>query len=989
MAEQKMAEQATTEMETVLATLRATNLFQTLDEALLRDLATELTVVHLAPGETLIRQGEAGDAMYVVLAGQLRVIIEDITGDAESKAQFRRMVSVHETIGEIALLTGQKRTATIIADSQAELIKLTKSSFDQLTHRSPHVASALGAAITNLIRRRQLQNALAATQLFHALDGEVRQALEAELTLCSLRSGEQLFRQGDVGDGMYIVISGRLQVISEGDGQSETALEPSAQYGVRQERLLLRELGRGETLGEIALITKQPRTASVYAIRDTEVAKLSQEGYERLVARFPVVATRTFTKPITNLVVSRDRRERPSADATLSIAVLPVRPDVLLTEFAQRLAKAFAQLGPTLYLTSRRVDEILGKDGIAQTTTAGHSSSDRVERDALDAQLVNWLGEQESEYRYLLYEADATTTAWTERTIRQADHLLLVGHGGSNPQPDEVERSLNRQVDPIRSKGQSLVLLHRGGQRSATGTARWLAPRQVQNHYHVRWHEGDGDIDRLARILAGQAVGLVLSGGGARGAAHLGVLRALHEAKIPIDLIGGVSSGSIIGALYAMGYTLDAIQDQFQSILRSVNYYSDMTLPIVAFSTGAFVTHQYKQLYGEMQIEDLFLPYFAVSANLSQARTVVHRTGELVQAVRASATVPGIAPPVVQEGDLLIDGGLYNNLPLDVMRLHNPKGTVIGVDVMPAADLADVSAYGTSLSGWRALWDRLSPQRQPGTMPTLISLLYRTLEVSSVQSINEHLRGNLADLYLRPPIAQFSFSDTRALPRIAEIGYQYAKAELAAWQTVQPSVDERVDHAHPSAQIAPASQSIPHLDDDDANDDRNHDNDNGSAEVDESHSGAAAQEQPAQENLLHETPATEEPAPETEGKDGEQAAAQDVPQIMTSKLKSAAIFSAMAERVAAKEPLPLRGRIQYNIRGVEEDGYWFVDLNRAPVVVQFGQVSTPDCTVAMADDDFVALTLGKLGPRMAFIQRKIKIEGNGDLLRKFTEILMD
>lgn len=766
--EQTNTESARPEEDLVKA-LQATDLFGTLDASTIQELAAELTVMTLAPEQTLIQQGAMGDSMYVVLDGRLRVLIADESGHA----QFRHFMGVGETIGEIALLTGQKRTATIIAEETVKVARLAKVNFEQLTSRSPQIAQALATSITMLIQRRQLRNAIKIAPLFQHMDGALHQALERELELISLRSGERLFRQGDSGDGMYLIVSGRLRVALENEEGTEAT----------QERQLLRTLGRGATLGEIALLTEEPRTATVYAIRDTEVARLSRESYERLVTNFPIPVTRSFTRPITDLVVQRDRPNRPTADTSLSIALIPTAPDVLLPEFTTRLTKAFANLGRTIHLNSHIVDRVLGKEGIAQTTFADNNLDEGAEHDALNVQLVNWLGEQEAANRFLVYEADPTYTPWTRRAIRQADHLLLVGHGTADPQLGEIEVALNRQSDKYVSKGQSLVLLHRGGQVAATGTAHWLSKRQVHNHYHIRWHGMHDDFGRLARTLGGEAVGLVLSGGGARGAAHIGVLQALTEVGIPIDMIGGVSAGSKIGALYAMGYDLTTIRKQFALLSKSVLPFHSVTVPIVSFSTGSTMARQFQRSFGETQIEDLFLPYFCLSANLSRADHHVHQRGDLWQATRASTTVPGMMPPQIHDGDLLIDGGLYNNLPLDVMRARNPKGTIIGVDVMPAVALDNVAPYGASLSGFQALYHLLLPGRNKAGMPHLASLLYRTLEVSSVQRINDHLRAGLADLYLRPPISQFGFDEFGAIDQIIDIGYRYAKGQLANWKS--------------------------------------------------------------------------------------------------------------------------------------------------------------------------------------------------------------
>ena len=317
----------------LLETLQSTNLFEDLDANLLRELTSELTVVTLAPGEVLMQQGDTGDAMYVVLQGRLWVEIEDETG----ALHFRRMVGIHETIGEISLLTGQTRTATVTADDEVKVAMLTSTSFEKLTSTSPAVANALAEAITALIRDRQLRTALNASTLFREMDSELRQACEDKLELIALRGGERLFQQGDPGDGMYIVVSGRVQVVLE-NTQNDGVLENTQNDGVLENTdndtavadngesiHILRELGRGESLGEIALLTNESRTASVYAIRDTELAKLSRESYEDLASRFPL-ARHAKLHPTHHQVGGQPRSSPASPYGHTAVSGLDSRP---------------------------------------------------------------------------------------------------------------------------------------------------------------------------------------------------------------------------------------------------------------------------------------------------------------------------------------------------------------------------------------------------------------------------------------------------------------------------------------------------------------------------------------------------------------------------------------------------------------------------------------------------------------------------------------
>lgn len=739
------------------AALRATRLFDSLDDTLMANLEKEVTHQSLVAGETLIRQGDPGDGMYVIISGRLRVALkrepepEQVLGDLEAG----------ESVGAMTLLTGQRRTATAYALEATEVAGIAKSIFERLAHTSPATATALREAVGALIRRRQLHSALSATKLLNTMDVALLQDLEAELSWISLVSGQTLIQQGEPGDCMYVVISGRLRVVREQPGQ---------------EQRMLREVGRGESIGEIALLAGQRRTATVYAVRDTEVAKLSKESFERLLVKYPVPMLRTFIVGIVDIVLANETgRARPRAHLSLSVALIPAHPDVVLTEFAQRLVKAFAKLGPTLHLNSQVIDQVLGKQGIAQNDIDAWNE--------LDIQLVGFLSEQETEYAYVIYEADATPTPWTRRCLRQADQVLIVGHSNSDPTPGAVEAELVSLAAAHSWKQTSLVLLHRDGRRPPSGTLHWLALRQVEQHHHVRW-DTPGDFERVARIVGGRAVGLVLGGGGARGAAHIGVIRAMQEAGIPIDIVGGTSAGSIMSGLYALDGQTNTMINRFRNLLGTDpgERARDMTLPVVALSSGHTVVQGLKRLFGETQIEDLWLPFFCVSTNLTRAEPVVHRSGLLRHGARASSTIPGFNPPVVQQGELLVDGALLNNLPMNAMRQLCGSGTVIAVDVTPPVDMAEIEPYGDILSGWQAAWERINPLQEKHSVPSMAALLFRSVEVGIVHELKSQIGSRIADLYIRPPVEEFGLVQTEAMEKIAEIGYQCAKEQLAQWQ---------------------------------------------------------------------------------------------------------------------------------------------------------------------------------------------------------------
>jgi NTE family protein/lysophospholipid hydrolase len=299
----------------------------------------------------------------------------------------------------------------------------------------------------------------------------------------------------------------------------------------------------------------------------------------------------------------------------------------------------------------------------------------------------------------------------------------------------------------------------------------------VEKHFHVR--PGDaGDFRRLARLMTGRGVGLVLGGGGARGYAHIGVIRALEEAGVPIDMIGGTSMGAVVAAAHAMGLDYREFLSTTRRLLKKHRPFHEYTLPIVSLLRSRRLDRFLHEAYGDARIEDLKVTFFAVSSNLSTAEVAVHDTGELWAAVRASMSVPGVAVPVVVDNNLLVDGGVLNNLPGDVMR-RLCSGTVIAVDVNEKNDLLVDDSCTPIPSPWKIVWSRINPFARPINVPSILSIMGRTSLLGSILKRNEVARE--VDLYLNPPVGRFGILDNDALEEIAEAGYRYAKERIADW----------------------------------------------------------------------------------------------------------------------------------------------------------------------------------------------------------------
>ena len=379
----------------------------------------------------------------------------------------------------------------------------------------------------------------------------------------------------------------------------------------------------------------------------------------------------------------------------------------------------------------------------------------------------------------MIYEADDTWTPWTERCLRMADRVLLVGKGASAPVPTELDEPLARHSDSTTTE---LVLLQPDRISRPSGTAAWLDRYPAAGHHHVRLGRA-ADFDSFVRRITGRGLGLVLGGGGARGFAHIGVFKALAECGVAVDLVGGTSMGAILSATFAMGLDYEDTLKLARQLASPLKLF-DPTMPVVSFFASGKVTQVLERIYGDTQIEDLWMPCFCVSSNLTHAVAMVHRRGPLWQAVRASMAIPGVFSPILADGDLLVDGCVLNNLPIDVMQRLNHDGPIIAVNVFPDVDLLRDYHFGPSVSGWQALASKLNPlRRQDSGAPLIFESLVRVLALNDVHQAKT--KRGFADVYIRPPVEQYNILDFGAYQQIADIGYRSAMEALADWEDLR------------------------------------------------------------------------------------------------------------------------------------------------------------------------------------------------------------
>jgi len=574
----------------------------------------------------------------------------------------------------------------------------------------------------------------AVRQLFGELDAPVLAEICAIFEWVNLPGGGLLFRQGEADDSMYVLVSGRLKVLrNRKTGEVE-------HFG---------EIAAGEIVGEMALITGEPRSADIIAMRDSVLARISKEQFETLVQHYPRALIQ-LTKTILERMRQRMSTKRAKKKIT-NLCVLPVSELTDSEEFVRNLCEALTLHGSVKLLDSRTVNELFEHSGIAETT---HDESRPYRR------LSSWFDEQESNHRFVVYLTDKQDSEWTRRCLRQSDEILLVADSNQSPDLHPVEQLYLNGGARLTQADQILALVHPPGANRPVGTRNWLAQRSLHYHHHIR-SDHPADFARLARFISGNAIGLVLSGGAAKGFAHIGVFRALEEAGIPVDFVGGTSIGAIMGAFIARSWTGSAIRSYCRAIFRK-NPTSDFNLvPRVSIFKGKKLENLLHATFGDLEIEDLWLNFFCVSCNLTRTNPHIHKTGSLAVALRASISIPGVFPPTEIDNDLYVDGGVSNNMPVDVMSQLG-VGSIIAVDLQMYHQLA-------------AEQDQSAVRRR--RLPNLLFVVMESSLLSGRYLSQEYKKQ--VDLYFNPPLRGFSLIDWNKFDKIEAIGYAHAKEVLA------------------------------------------------------------------------------------------------------------------------------------------------------------------------------------------------------------------
>ncbi len=586
-------------------------------------------------------------------------------------------------------------------------------------------------------------------RIFSCLSDTDCERLLAKFSPLELPKGKILFYQGDPSDLVYLLVTGKLSaevLLSSGELQT---------FG---------NIYEGETVGEMGALTNEPRSLTVRALRDSTLLSLPAADFIEICHQYPGVMFETL-RPIvtrTNSIIQQLSEDKNNKN----IVVIPANKDIILDEFSEKLIATAEHLKSTMVVSdympdfwNRNIDHAAVKEIIEKIAVSKKTS------------------------RRIISIVSSFDTPLARASFTHADMIYIVADANSEPDVDHaVMDKIHKRRSHLHSKP-VLILMHPPGAKSPKNTDVWLAKASFAFHHHVRidMHK---DFQRLLRFMRGKAVGLVLSGGGTRGWAHLGVIKALNEAKVPIDIIGGTSAGAIAGACYALDQSYDNAYKRFYKIVtssaNSISWRS-LTWPIISLFNARYFTAAQQDVFGDIKMEDLWLPYFCTSCNLTNNSEDVHRSGLLWEKLRATGSLPGIIPPMVIDGDIHYDGGLLNNLPVDVMRkLIGLRAKVIAVELNSFAPFEQKYDFPPVLGFIDAILVRFGWGSKKYKFPGFVDTFLRGLFIGAEAKAKQNALA--ANIYVSLDLSKYSLlhANPEQAKGLVDTGYEATMKELKA-----------------------------------------------------------------------------------------------------------------------------------------------------------------------------------------------------------------
>jgi NTE family protein len=594
----------------------------------------------------------------------------------------------------------------------------------------------------------EISNYLKTCKLFSTLDDIAINKIATKTYMTELRANNTLFYQGAPSDSIFLLIKGEM-----------VALLTTADKTTK----ILGHVEPNQTVGELGALSGEPRSLTIKAIKDCILLKLSSKDFIETCYLYPAVMYATVHPVITHSesIIHMMSLKK----STEHVVLVPATSTTSrLKKFAHQFIEYADKFQNLIIISDFEVDFY----------------SEDFDHDTLQ-QKIHLKEKSKKKSQKIIYLLESSTSPLAKICLKKADMIYLIADSQSKP---KIDHSLLDRIDSRTAHFKSypeLILLHPKETTLPKNTSAWLQLTQFNFHHHVRTHSSR-DYHRLLRFIRGKAVGVVLGGGGTRGWAHLGAIKALHEEKIPIDIIGGTSVGAIVGACYALNESYDEAYNRFEAIIEASRHsisWRSLTWPIISLFDAKNFTNAQLSVFQQLLIEDTWLPFFCTSSNLANYEECIHRSGLIWEKTRASSSLPGLIPPMVINGELHLDGGLLNNLPVDIMRQMVGKGGKI-VAVELNSSIGDKRRYQFPpiFTFKEAFLARKMKKNESYRLPRLLDTFMRGLLIGSSAKTRQNGLGANVIVNLNLNKFRLLHSNSKQAEKMIEVGYSELKAQL-------------------------------------------------------------------------------------------------------------------------------------------------------------------------------------------------------------------
>ena len=646
----------------------------------------------------------------------------------------------------------KKRTFTAVAKDDTEIIFLEKSNIDSLILDDPEIASSIEKLSVEEYDRGKL------FEIFRNLYGDnldysSHKEIYSKGKWVFLEDNSNLFKYGDKSDSFYLLVTGLLKA-----------------YIPKKNKLIeVGEIYEGEVIGEMGILNNDPRSASIYATRDSVVFKIDLRVANRIIMKYPQVLLQVANKiadRLRNIQQSKDERNRTDIFTVIQLSSGDKQKNEII-EMSKMLIQSINKINKSKIISSNFVNKILEIEDI----------NFELKRDKYYPALDNLVEKLTDEYRYLVLACDEDYSPWTKWCLAISDKNVFVVDESSGVTNLELLNEMNvneKNIPPHLHDEKHLIIYHKAKNSFPSKTKKIIdALPKLTNHYHAVINES-ADLDRLARLITKKAVGLCLSGGGAKGNAHIGVYKALLEHNIPIDVVCGTSAGGIVASLIAFGYDPETIISKLKETYKR-NSFKEYTLPVTSIIATRKIIEDAIYLGNDMDIEDLWIPYFSIAVDISKSKLDIIDKGPVYEATRATAALPGILLPVIKDNSFLVDGGLINNMPGDIM-LEKFGGKLISVSVSPQEDLD--AKFNDFPNQSRYFIKKLLRMKNESheELPGLTNILMRSIFVASSNKIKEVI--GMSDLFLDLQVKDVGLLEFDKIDESVKFGYEHATKQL-------------------------------------------------------------------------------------------------------------------------------------------------------------------------------------------------------------------